>query len=371
MNEKTSQSEINLEEIDFISLMKKIWEQKRFIIKTAVAFVIVGILYAFLSSKEYTSEITLVPQVTDNKPKVGSSLAGLAAMAGLNLGDMSSSEVLSPMIYPKIVESVPFQKELMYAKVNFERYKEPLNLYTYYANDHYQKFNIINFIKKYTIGLPRVIIRLINGKPKEGLDSAGNHFLKLTYDEKRVSDIIKENLQLTLDEKEGYFTIVATMPEPLAAAQLAENTFVLLQQYITNFKIDKVKSNLDYIEQRYIDAKREYEAKHKELAALRDANQNVITATARTQEEKLNDEYNLLFTVYSDLAKQYEQAKIKVKETTPILTVIEPAVVPIERQRPKRVLIIIVFALVGVSAGIGLVFIKPFYFRMLNELKSA
>jgi hypothetical protein len=275
------------------------------------------------------------------------------------------------MIYHKIIESVPFQKDLMYAKVNFEGFSEPLNLFEYYTNDHYRKFNIGRFIKKYTIGLPRVIIRMIVGKPKESMDSVYNHFLKLTIDEKKVSEILKENLDLTLDEKEGHITITASMPEPLASAQLAENTLELLQQYITKFKIDKVKSNLDYIEQRYNEAKRDYEAKNRELAALKDANQNIISATAHIKEDKLNDEYNLLFAVYSDLAKQYEQAKIKVKETTPVLTVIEPAVIPNERDKPKRVLIVFIFTLIGGSAGIGLIFIKPLYHRMLKEFKSS
>lgn len=33
-------------------------------------------------------------------------------MAGINLGSSGSGDVLSPKIYPKILSSVPFQKEL-------------------------------------------------------------------------------------------------------------------------------------------------------------------------------------------------------------------------------------------------------------------
>ena len=56
----------------------------------------------------------------------------------------------------------------------------------------------------------------------------------------------------------------------------------------------------------------------------------------KTQEEALTNEYNLTYSVYSELAKQMEQAKIAVNETTPILTIVEPVVVPIERSKPKR-----------------------------------
>ncbi len=34
-------------------------------------------------------------------------------MVGINLGGASGGEVLSPTIYPKIVASIPFKKDLM------------------------------------------------------------------------------------------------------------------------------------------------------------------------------------------------------------------------------------------------------------------
>jgi len=62
------------------------------------------------------------------------------------------------------------------------------------------------------------------------------------------------------------------------------------------------------------------------------------------------------------LAKQLEQAKIKVKETQPILTVIEPAVVPNQKSKPNRPLILLAFALVGVFIAVG--------FLLFKELKN-
>ena len=70
------------------------------------------------------------------------------------------------------------------------------------------------------------------------------------------------------------------------------------------------------------------------FARFRDANKSFSSAVAKTQEEALTNEYNLAYSVYSELAKQMEQAKIAVNETTPILTIVEPVVVPIERSKP-------------------------------------
>lgn len=74
----------------------------------------------------------------------------------------------------------------------------------------------------------------------------------------------------------------------------------------------------------------------------------------------LTNEYNLAYNVYSELAKQLEQAEIAVNETTPILTVVEPVVVPVERSKPKRGLICVLFTFLGGFAGIGIVLGLPF-----------
>ena len=358
-----------IEEIDFIGLIKQVWEKRVLIIKVTSVFILIGVIIAIICLKEYTTEINIVPQVTDNKPKIGGSLAGSAAMVVLNLGDMSGTDVLSPLIYPKILGSAPFQKDLMYKKIKFEGIAEPITLYDYYSNDKYKKSSFGGIIFKYTIGLPQLILKSIKRKSSSDTDNLEIHFLKLTSEEKIIADLISEKVQISIDEKIGVISITATMPEALASAQTAQNTMELLQKYITRFKIDKVQSNLDYIEERYFEAQSSYKTKQKELAYFMDANQNILTATAKTQQEMLNNEYTLLFTVYTDLAKQYEQAKIKVKETTPILTIIEPAVIPNERSKPKRSLIVLIFGFIGISVAIGFIFLIPVFNSLKKELE--
>ena len=53
--------------------------------------------------------------------------------------------------------------------------------------------------------------------------------------------------------------------------------------------------------------------KQEELAIFNDANRNLVSNVAKTTQERLNNEYTLLFGVYSELAKQREQANIQVK----------------------------------------------------------
>ena len=184
-------------------------------------------------------------------------------------------------------------------------------------------------------------------------------------------------MSLTLDNKNGYVTITTNMPEAVASAQLAQATVVLLQKYITEFKIAKVQSNLDFIQSRYNEAKKNFEDIQIRRAAFRDANTNTNKYSARVEAEKLDAEYTLAMNLYSELATQLEQAKIEVKKDTPILTVVRPVTIPYKKSKPSRAKILLAFTFLGVVAGAGLVLGLPMlanitgndrFKRFVNEL---
>lgn len=356
------------EEIDLVEVIRKLWNNRKLILKITIVFMVLGVLVALFSPKEYTAGCTMVPQSGDKK--MGGNLSGLASMVGINLGGASSGEILAPTIYPKIVSSIPFRKDLMETPLKFEDYEEPITLLDYYTKDEYQKFSLGGTIMKYTVGLPGVIISAIRGEDTTTISTGeGSLIQSLSQDEKKMSEKLNNMISLNVNDKEGYVQLTASLPEPLAVAQLAQQAQVLLQQYITRFKIEKVQSNLDFVRNQYEKSKLRYEEKQEELAKFRDANKNFSSAVAKTKEEVLTNEYNLAYSVYSELAKQLEQAEIAVNETTPILTVVEPVVVPTERSKPKRGLICVLFTFLGVFAGVGTVLAIPFVANVFGNDK--
>lgn len=347
-------------EIDLIEVIRKLWAKRKFILKVTVVFMALGVLIALFSPKEYTAGCTMVPQIGEKT--TGGNLSGLAAMAGINLGSNSGGDVLMPNVYPKILSSVPFQKELMQTEIKFEDYEQPVRLLDYYTGEEYRKFSLLGTIKKYTIGLPGLILGALSKEEAiPGLpDSASSGIQSLSKEEDDCMKILANLVTLTVNDKEGYITLSASMPEPVAAAQLAYKVQMLLQKYVTEFKIEKARANLEFIEERYADAKSEFERKQEELAEFRDANRNFASAVAKTTEERLSNEYAVVLGVYSELAKQREQANIQVKEDTPIFAVVEPVTVPTERSKPKRALICVAFTFLGGFCGVGLVLVLPF-----------
>ena len=158
---------------------------------------------------------------------------------------------------------------------------------------------------------------------------------------------------MTLEEKKGFITITAKMGEALAAAQLCQITFDMLQKYVTEFKLSKANDQRKFIKGRYEETKAQYEEKQKALAQFMDANKVLSTAQARTEQDRLTAEYNMANAIYSEMTKQLLQADIQVKEDTPILTAVQPVSVPYKKSKPQRVKILFVWCFLGGILGCG------------------
>ena len=367
------------QEIDLVELIQKMWINRWLIIKVTGVFVVLGVLVALFSAKVYTASCDIVP---DTGKSGNSKMSSLAALAGVSLGGGEDVTALSPLVYENIMNGTSFRKELMQTKIDFEDIDKPVSFFDYYTSEEYNKPNVLSYIKKYTIGLPFVILNAIRGEqPEPDYSAVGNSdgptLETLSKDEFEAMKILGQSITLTLQEKKGFVTITSNMPEAVAAAQLAQATVVLLQKYITEFKIAKVQSNLDFIQSRYDEAKKNFEDIQVRRAAFRDANTNTNKYSARVEAEKLDAEYTLAMNLYSELAAQLEQAKIEVKKDTPMLTVVRPVTVPYKKSKPSRAKILLAFTFLGVVAGAGLVLGLPMlanitgndrFKRFVNEL---
>ena len=356
------------QEIDLVALVKKMWLNKGLIIKLTAVFMVLGLLVALFSSKVYTTSCDIVPQTS--KGAKGGGMSSLAALAGINLNDGRSGAELSPLVYQNIMNSTSFRKELMQTKIDFEEADRPVSFYEYYTSEEFNKPTVLSYIMKYTIGLPGVIMGAIRGEqPEPDYSSLGgaSAIETISKDDFKAMSILESCISMTLDNKNGYLTITANMPEALAAAQLAQASVELLQKYITKFKIEKVQSNLDFVQERYNEAKGNFEDVQSRRAKFRDANHNYVKYAARVEQEKLDAEYTLAMNLYSELATQLEQAKINVKETTPILTVIRPVTVPYKKSKPQRAMILLAFTFLGFAAGAGLVLVSQTLAQFVGE----
>lgn len=369
---KTYNAPVEEEEgIDIMAMIRSLWDGRKTVIIWTAVFIVLGLVAALTMKRTYTVNTVMVPQVSSRS---NSSLSSLASLAGFDLGMANAGgSDLSPLVYPQIVNSVPYRLELLHTPVHYEKADTAVSMFTYAKE--YAKPSVIGIVKKYTIGLPGVILGAIRKpKPDLALPSSGEvdnspKPILLSKDEEKFMKLIAQSVSLTVDKKEGYISLSVTGSEPIQTAELAMKAQQLLQQEVTRFRTDKAQDNLNYIQARYNEIKAESEALQNELATVRDRSQQMSTSKARIEQERIQAKYSVASSIYSEMAKQLEQAKMQVKRDTPVLTIIQPVTVPVKPSN-SRAKTLIIWTFLGFVLGCGIVIGKG-YLPKLKEMFAA
>ncbi len=335
-------------EIDLLALGKKIWLKKKFILKVVAIGFIFGLVVAFSIPKEYTTTVVLLP---DAQSSSSGTLSSLASLAGINLGgDAGINALATPDLYPDIINSSLFTQGLLDIIVTDSEKKIDTTLYAYLNN--YQSTAWWNYI----LGAPGLLKGMFSSDTKETInkqETVNKRFI--SKEEEQILDNLKGRLAIGFNKKTGITNIDVTMQSPEISAYIADTLTSYLQTYIIDYRTQKTRQDLEYAEKLYKESKENYYKAQKELAIFTDGNLNVVSASFRTTQERLQNEVNLAYSVYSQTAQQLQLAKIKVQDNTPVFTVIQPAVQPLGPSKPSKKLIMIVFlslSLAGASAWV-------------------
>lgn len=339
-----SQQPSEEQEIDLIELAQKVWAERKLVFKACGIAVLVGLVVAFSIPKEYTTEVMLAPE-SSAKTTTGS-MSTLAAMAGINLSSASGEDALSPELYPDIVGSTTFLLELFDVKVKDQKGKIDTTLYAYI--DEYQRSPWWSVVLSAPFKAVGWTMSLFKDEPEKGTGKIDPFYL--TQDAERVANNLRERIAISVDKKTGVTTLAVTMQDPLISASLTDTVMHCLQNYITDYRTNKARHDLAFTERLYNEAKADYTEAQKKYAAFVDANQNIILLRYKAEQERLQNEMNLAYNVYNQVAQQLQMAKAKVQEITPVYTVVQPAVVPLRASKPSKVMILIGFVFL---AGVG------------------
>jgi capsular polysaccharide biosynthesis protein len=354
------------DEIDLIEVAKTIWAGRKLILKVTAVFFVIGLVIAFGSKVEYEASCRLMPESQEGVKSNLGGLGSLAGLAGINLDMMSDSYALTPELYPEIAQSTPFLLSMLNTPIQFEKYDTTTTAYTYFR---LEKKNFISVIFKYTLGLPFVFKKWLTKSIKiSAIEKKDDRLIRLNKEDSKILENFKERIHVTVDPQTGILTFTTEMPDALAASVLTQLGIDFLTHYIIEYKVGKAKENLDFIQNRFDEAKIIFQNTQERLAIFNDRNRNVVTSQGQTEQMRLQNEYNLAFEVFKGLSSQLEQAKIKVKEQTPVFTVLEPVRIPIDKSKPQIVLILIVTTLFGIFFSVIYILIK-YMFRLALPTK--
>lgn len=340
---KISESK-NEKEITLLELIAAVKTEKRVIILSTIISTVIGAIVALLISNSYTSSATFIPTSTESL-KIGGNLGGLASLAGINMGGSSGGSEIPPSLYPKIANSLDFQLNLLDESIYLYKDSEYSLTYGQYLDSLESK------------GLLKRVMSLFNSTNNEFERDTGR-IISISDKDFDLVQSLRDQLSVLPNDKEGFVSLSITTKNSFVSAQLAQMAVELLQKRLIEFKVKSAQLQLNFIETRYLEIEEEFFKAQEALAAFRDKNQNLSSAFAMNEQERLDAQYSLIYDVYRELAKQLEQAKIQVSKDTPVFSVIEQVAIPNEKSSPRRAIIVGGFFFIGLFFSLSFITIR-------------
>lgn len=334
----------NVKEIDLLELAKKIWDRRRMVIKWCAVGAVIGIIVAFSIPKTYVTSVKLAPEKNDGK-SASANLGALAAMAGVSIGN-SGSDAIYPKLYPDIVQSVPFCTSLFNVPLVNAKGDKHFTVAEYFENETRSPW------WSAILGAPGKLLGALrsNDDEKENKNHKLNTF-RLTAKESGLVSALQGTISTDVDIKTNVVTISVKTQDPMVSALLADTVVSRLQEYVTAYRTDKARKDLEYVEKLNEEARADYYAAQQKLANYLDTHQGMVLYSAQTTRDRLENEATLAFNLFNQTSQQLQVAKAKVQEDTPVYARIMPATVPIRAAGPKKIMILGVFIFLAFLAA--------------------
>lgn len=349
-------------QIDWMSILRQLLAiRKKFYIAAAVG-VILGVFIALTTPKQYTVSITLSPEMGSGKS--GSGLASMAAsFLGGSIGT-DSPDALNATLTPDIVASTPFLLELFDAHVVSQN-KQIDTTFTAYLDE--QKSSWISYILKAPGMAIGGIKSLFNEEKQEETGSVQKGGIELNEEDAKKLESLRKQISAEVDKKTAITTLRVTLQDPKIAATIADSVVSKLQQYITTYRTSKAKEDCLYLEKLYKERQQEYYNAQQRYARYVDANSNVVFQSTLAERERLQNDMNLAYQVYSQVAQQLQVARAKVQEEKPVFAVVEPAVVPLKPSGTSRKVILLGMVFLAVTFTGAWELLGKKYWQQLKE----
>jgi uncharacterized protein involved in exopolysaccharide biosynthesis len=271
---------------------------------------------AITQKRKWVSVSRLLPSESKSET---SGLAGLAALAGINMPQQTSFETF----YNDIIMSHGFLD------------------------------TIIQMKWKTSKGMEQSLAEAYQIKVDTTLPGAGGIFLQ------RMHDFIRKKKIIVFErEPTGLMTLTCTTLDPQLSYEL--NAFLLarLDEFNRVKKKSRASEKKVIVEERLKEVEQGLRESEERLQHFREKNISVSTPSLILEQQRLIREVEVNGALYQELRKQFEISKIEIVDNTQFLNVLENPIVPTlpaQSTRRKLVLISTLFGLfLGVAVALGL-----------------
>lgn len=323
--------------IDLREIGSRLWRKKWwFATLLPVAAVLSAIIIVDVP-RTYTTSTTMAPEV-ENPVASGGALSSIAASFGFDMSSVQSTDAISPTLYPDLMEDNGFVANLFDIRVATADKQVDT---TYYAYMRYHQKQ--SWLAQQGDTINKKLKKLF---PKQDTDFKGNtsktefnpYFLSKKDD--GIVNKMRDNISISVDKKTGVISISATAQDPLVCQTLADSVRERLQDFIIKYRTSKARRDVEYYEKLTNDARAEYEKTRRLYAKTADENLDVVLESEKSKIEDLENTMQMQYNTYTAMCTQLEAARAKLRQYTPVFTVVKGADVPIKATGPKRMIFV-------------------------------
>ena len=351
------------QEIDIMELISKLWKKRAMIIKWCICGAIFGLVLGFSIPKTYKAGVTLAPEM---QQKTSSGVSSIASMMGVNLNN--SIDAISVEMFPDVVHSTPFIFELFDLPVTFERKDSVITVPLVEYMKEYQKSPWWTPILKFPFKVLGWCIDLVtpDEEEEEGVGGALNPN-NLPKNERGVVKFFAENIMVNVDKKSFKTEMSIEMQDPQVVATVMDAIVENLKDYMSDYRTSKSRQDVENL-QVIADLRRaDYYKAQQAYADYVDSNKNVSLQSAQVERERLQQEMNLAYQVYSQVATNLEGARIQAEQAKPVFAIINPVTVPINRAAPSKAKMLVIFTFLAGCIAAAWVLFGEEYWKKLKE----
>jgi len=330
--------------INLYEITKRLWANKKLYVKVLPIVFVLSCIYIFSLPRYYKSDVKLAPEM--GGPTMSGTLGSIASSFGLDLTDMQSSDAITPLLYPDLMEDNGFVTGLFNVQVKDKKGQLTTTYHDYLKNHHQgpwwsRAMNWVeNLFKKDEVS-----------KTKEDIDP-----YNLTKSENNIAGMIRNDVSVSVNKKTGVISIEVEAQDPLICKIVADSVTEHLQNFITDYRTSKARTDFEYYSGLAKDAKQEYETVRRKYGSLSDANTKVSMKSVELMLESYENDMQLKFNAYTAINTQLQAAKAKVQENTPAFTILKGASVPIRPAGPKRMIFVaIMLFLAGIVTSLYII----------------
>ncbi len=353
------------QEIDLMELFQKLLKKWKYILTFTVCAGVFGFIIALSIVKNYTVSSTLAPEVVSRS---GGNLSSLASLAGINLNTASTADAVYPSLYPDIVKSNNFIVELFSTPVEFNDKKEGLVQTDYYT--YLKEYNKAPWWS-YVMAAPMKALSWTLGLFKEKREEVEGYSeinpSSLTPEQNRIVKAIREKIGVSVDNKTSVISLSVNAQHPQVAYEISEKVIENIKKYVTTYRTEKARKDVDYYEELFEDAKKEYYTAQQKYARYVDANQGVTLQSVMIERERLQNEMELNFNLYNTCAQQLQVSKTKLQQETPVFAVISAPAVPLQSANSRMMPLVAITFLGFCCACAWVLFIKDFIAQLFGK----